>query len=121
MGKKILFIEDEPDQVKVIRARLEANGYEVITAYDGLSGLDLAKNKSPDLVLLDIIMPGMDGVEVCKRLRSDEQTKDLPVIAVTASGEKMLEERCYEAGCNNVIKKPYDSKILLESIDRILK
>lgn len=121
MGKKILFIEDEPDQVKVIRTRLEANGYEVISANDGLSGLELAKKESPDLVLLDIIMPGIDGVEVCKRLRSDEQTKDLPVIAVTASGERTLEERCYEVGCNNVIRKPYDSTVLMESIEQIIK
>ncbi len=121
MGKKILFVEDEPDQVMVIKMRLEASGYEVITANDGLTGLKYVEDKRPDLVLLDIIMPGMDGIEVCKRLKANEKTKHIPVIAVTASGEEDLEKRCIEAGCSNVIKKPYDSKELLENIEWHLK
>ena len=121
MGKKILFIEDEPDQIMVIKTRLEASGYEVITANDGATGLQLAKEEHPDLVLLDIVMPGMDGIEVCSRLRASEKTRDIPVIAITASGEKSMEDRCITAGCNYVVKKPYDSKRLLEIIGGLLK
>ncbi len=120
MRKKILFIEDEPDQVMVIRTRLEANGYEVITANDGLTGLQIAEDKTPDLILLDIVMPGMDGIEVCKRLKAGAKTKHIPIIAVTASGEKDLEERCIQAGCQNVVRKPYESQKLLENIKKCL-
>lgn len=119
--KKILFVEDEPDQVIMIKTRLEANGYEVITANDGLTGLQYAEDKRPDLILLDIVLPGLDGVEVCKRLKANEKTKHIPVIAITASGEKALEERCSEAGCVDVIRKPYDSKELLKNIERYLR
>ncbi len=120
MAKKILFIEDEPDQVMVIKTRLEANGYDVVTANDGLTGLKYATEESPDLILLDIIMPGMDGVEVAKRLKADEETKDIPIIVITASGEKAMEERCIKAGCEGVMRKPYDSKKLLEDIKKYI-
>jgi DNA-binding response OmpR family regulator len=118
--KRILFIEDEPDQVKMIRLRLERTGYHVITASDGEEGVRLAVKEKPDLILLDIIMPGLDGFEVCRRLRSDPATKDTPIIATTAAGTDNLEHRCLSAGADDCIRKPYESADLVSKIKALL-
>lgn len=118
---KILFIEDEPDQIMMVRLRLEKSGFEVVTAGDGKTGIKKAREEKPDLILLDIVMPGMDGFEVCRRLRGDAATKRIPVIVATAAGIDDLEHICVTAGADDCIRKPYDSQDLLKRINALLK
>lgn len=121
MAKKILVIDDEPELVKAITVRLQASGYEVIFAYDGQEGIDKAEEIKPDLILLDIIMPKKDGWEVCKNLKSNPKTKDIPILICTASGEQNLEKRCMAVGADAVIKKPFETAELLELVNKLLR
>ncbi len=119
--KKILFIEDEPDQIMMISLRLERNGYEVVSSMSGEGGLKMAVGEKPDLILLDVIMPGMDGFEVCRRLRKDPVTKHIPIISTTAAGMDDVENQCLTAGADDCIRKPYDPTDLLIKIHRLLE
>jgi CheY-like chemotaxis protein len=119
--KKILFIEDEPDQILMISLRLEKSGYEVISSMDGREGLKKAAAEKPDLILLDVIMPGMDGLEVCRRLKANPATRHIPVIATTAAGMDDVEHECRKAGAEDCLRKPYDSADLLLKIKRLLE
>lgn len=121
MSKKILIIDDEPQLVKAIEVRLKANGYEVITAYDGQAGVEKAKGAKPDLILLDIIMPRMDGYEVSKKLKSDADTKDIPIVIFTASQQKDLEKKCREMGVAEFIMKPFETQDLLDKVNKFFK
>ncbi|MFH1847771.1 MAG: response regulator [Candidatus Omnitrophota bacterium] len=117
MGTKtILIIEDEPQQVDMITIRLEANGFKVIHAADGAEGLQKAYDTMPDLVILDIVMPKLDGFQVCSRLKGDDKTKKIPIIILTASGKKDLEEKCVGCGAEVILRKPYDSKQLVDTV-----
>ncbi|MFA5159863.1 MAG: response regulator [Candidatus Omnitrophota bacterium] len=119
--KKILFIEDEPDQVMMISLRLEKNGYEVISSMDGEEGFKTAVKEKPSLILVDVIMPGIDGFEVCRRLRKDPATKHIPIISTTAAGMDDVERQCITAGADDCVRKPYDSADLLMKIHRLLE
>lgn len=119
--KKILFIEDEPDQIMMVSMRLKKNNYEVISAMEGQEGLEKVVTEKPDLILVDILMPGMDGFEVCRRLRKDPVTKNIPVIATTAAGMDDIEYQCRTAGADDCVRKPYDSADLLTKIKRLLE
>jgi len=114
--KKILFIEDEEDHIILLKTRLEAEGYDFISAADGEEGYQKVIDEKPDLILLDIIMPKMNGYEVCYSLKQNDDTKDIPIIIITASGAKELEQKCIELGANEVMHKPYDSSYLSERI-----
>jgi DNA-binding response OmpR family regulator len=117
MAKKILVVDDEPNTVKLLESRLKSNGYDVISALDGNSCLKKAVAEKPDLVLLDIIMPGLNGFEVCKRLKENEQTKDIPVIMLTAlTGEKDF-FKSLEEGASYFITKPFSAADLLHAIN----
>lgn len=117
-NKKILFVDDEPVIVKIMKSRLQANHFEVETAFNGKEALELARNSSPDLILLDIFMPGMDGYDVCRSLKKDPLTCHIPVILFTASQEDKFIERGLHAGAEEVINKPFVAE-LLETINRI--
>jgi two-component system cell cycle response regulator len=119
--KKILFIEDEPDQIAMVSLRLEKNGYIAIASMDGEKGLKKAAEEKPDLILLDIIMPGMDGFEVARRLRANPVTKHIPIITTTAAGMDDVEHQCRLAGADDCVRKPYDSLDLLTKIERLLE
>jgi CheY-like chemotaxis protein len=119
--KKILFIEDEPDQIMMISLRLEKSGYAVISSMDGELGLKKAAAEKPDLILVDVIMPGIDGFEVCRRLRKDPATKHIPIISTTAAGMDDVEHQCMTAGADDCVRKPYDSADLLVKIKRLLE
>lgn len=116
MPKKILFIDDEPDLVMLMQTRLASHGYQVLSAFDGEEGLKMVQEEKPDLILLDKIMPKMDGLEVCQRLKADPKTKDIPVMIVSASGGMDLPERCLAAGADDVIIKPFEAEDLLAKI-----
>jgi DNA-binding response OmpR family regulator len=118
MKKKILMIDDEQDFVEMIKMRLEANNYEVATAYDGAEGLEKAAAENPNLILLDVMMPGMDGFEVLRRLRRTEATKNIPVVMLTARGEAKSIFRSQQSGANDHLIKPCESKDLLDAVAR---
>ena len=114
--KKILMIEDEEEQIELVKARLEATGYEFISAMDGLEGIQKALGEKPDLILLDFVLPQLDGLEVFKTLRMKPETEKTPVIVVTAFGTEFVEEKCHKYGSAAFIRKPYELKDLLEKI-----
>ena len=120
MAKRILFIEDEPDQITLIKTRIEASGYGFDSANNGESGLEKVSTDKPDLVLLDVVLPGISGLEVCKRLKQDEKTKEIPIILLTAIGAKNAEEKCMACGADSFLKKPYDSAVLMKEIKKFI-
>ncbi len=119
--KKILFIEDEPDQRLILAMRLKKDGFTVLEAENGLKGLEKAVKEKPDLILLDIIMPGIDGLEVTRRLRKNPVTKGIPIVTATAAGLDDVEHKCFAAGADECVRKPYDSAELLAKIRRLLE
>jgi len=119
--KRILIVEDEQDHIEMLKMRLESVGYDVATASRGEDGGAKAQELKPDLILLDIIMPDIDGVEVLRRLRANPDTHGLKVICITASGLIDIEERCAKAGANDCFRKPYDVEKLLEAIKSLVK
>lgn len=117
---KILVIDDEPEVVELLKKRLERIGYQVITATDGMGGFKKACEQKPDLILLDIIMPEVDGLAVLRRLRAEEATCEIPVIMVTAKGrtDSIFEAQRYRA--TDYIIKPFQWSELLKLIKRYL-
>jgi DNA-binding response OmpR family regulator len=114
--KKILVIDDEHDLLALVKFRLEANDYIVVTAADGEEGLLLFKNEKPDLVLLDIIMPKLDGFSVCQTLKKDPLNKDIPVIMLTAKDRPDDIKQAQRCGASGYVIKPFDAETLLFNI-----
>jgi len=114
--KKILIIDDEQDLLDFVKLRLEANNYSVVTALDGEEGLSLFKKERPDLVLLDILMPKLDGFQVCQKLKADPLTKNIPVVMLTAVDRENDIMQSKHLGANGYIVKPFDAATLLFSI-----
>ena len=121
MAEKILIVDDEPDMLEIINLRLNKNGYEVITAVTGEECLAKAEAQHPDLILLDVLLPGMSGLEVAKRLQKNDSTKDIPIIMVTALIGKDAIETSLARGAKYFISKPFDPEELLSQIKKILK
>lgn len=119
--KKILIIDDIPENVFLLQERLEREGYEVITAYDGKAGLQRAVADSPDLILLDIMMPDISGIEVCKNLANSPATKEIPIILVSAKSEAEDLREGLLAGAFDYIKKPVNKIELLARVTSALK
>ncbi len=119
--KRILVIDDLPENVFMLQDRLEHEGYEVSTAYDGKSGMDKAYSEHPDLILLDIMMPDITGIEVCKTLVTDKRTSDIPIILVTAKSGAEDTKEGLEAGAFDYIKKPFNRIELLARVNSALK
>jgi DNA-binding response OmpR family regulator len=116
--KRVLFIEDESELLDLMKIRLEANGYEMESALDGEEGLEKARSLMPELVLLDIQLPRLNGLKVCKSIKSDPATKKIPVIIISASIVKDLWPRSKKAGADDVISKPFDADELLMKIKK---
>lgn len=121
MTKKILVVDDEKDVVSVLLKRLKAHGYEAASAGDGQEALNIIKKEKFDLVILDIMMPGMDGAELGGILKNDPKTKNIPLIFLTALGVKIKKVGYEIAGPDIVFAKPFDIQELLNKIDEILK
>jgi DNA-binding response OmpR family regulator len=119
--KKILVVDDERDIVKALMIRLKANGYEVVTAFDGAQGVFMAHKEKPDLIILDIRMPAGDGFSVAERLKSSMYTFSIPIIFLTGSPERDAEGRAMELGARFYIKKPYDPEELLDAVKRAIE
>jgi DNA-binding response OmpR family regulator len=121
MTKKILIIEDEPDQAFIFSARLKANGYETIVANDGEIGLAKIKTEKPDLVLLDMNIPKIPGAELCEKVKSDNELKNIPIIFLSAGNINEIMEISEEAGADACLNKLYDPEELLETIKKLIK
>jgi two-component system alkaline phosphatase synthesis response regulator PhoP len=117
---KILLVDDEPDLVELLKSRLETNNYEVTIACDGQTCLEKAKTEAPDVILLDLVMPGIDGYEAGRRLKEMPETKDIPIILFTASYARSIEEKAKALGAFDCIVKPFDPELLLQKIARAL-
>ena len=120
MGKTILIVEDEPRNLKLLRDLLQRFGYEILEALDGEQGVKLAGEKIPDLILMDIMMPKMDGLEATRIIKANTKTKHIPVIALTSYAMKGDREKTIEAGCDGYIAKPIDIKEVLKTIETYL-
>jgi two-component system cell cycle response regulator len=119
--KKILVIDDLPENIFILQDRLIQEGYEVITAYGGNDGLEKAYSTLPDLILLDVMMPDMSGLDVCKTLVKDEKTKHIPIILVTAKAGAEDTKEGLEAGAFDYIKKPFNRIEMLARVKSALK
>ena len=120
-SKKILVVDDEVDLVKTIRFSLEAEGYTVLVSYNGEDALNQARKEAPDLVLLDIMLPKLDGYKVCRLLKFDERYKHIPIMMLTAKTQEKDKTLGVETGANEYITKPFDMDELIEKIKRYLK
>lgn len=117
--KKILLVEDNEDNRDMLSRRLERKGFEVTLAVDGLDGVTKAKEELPDLILMDMSLPVMDGWEATKTLKSADETKNIPVIALTAHAMSSDKEKALNAGCDDYDTKPVDFKRLLSKIGNL--
>ena len=119
MSKNILYVEDNPDNMMLVQRALEARGYRLLKAVNGLSGVDLAEHEEVDLILLDINLPDIDGYEVARRLRSSSKSALLhtPIIAITANALKGDAEKALEAGCDVYMSKPINIRELWARVE----
>ena len=118
--KKVLIVDDEHLIIKIIQFKLESSGFEVISAFDGVNGLQMAIKESPDIILLDIMMPGMNGYTVLDILKKDERTKNIPVIMVTARSQEVDKEKAESLGASAYIPKPFSPQHLVETINCVI-
>ena len=123
MGTKgtVLIIDDEKDLVDMIKLRLEAAGYKIIIAYDGQEGLNKARKEKPNLIILDLMLPRIDGYKVCRMLKFDEKYKKIPIIMFTARAQESDMKMGEEVGADGYITKPFDPKVLLSKVEELLK
>lgn len=120
-AKKILVVDDESQLVDMVKMRLEANNYLVLTAYDGQEGLEKARKEKPDLIILDLMLPKMDGYKVCRMLKFDEKYKNIPIIMFTARAQESDKKMGEEVGADAYITKPFEPQALLDKIKELLK
>ncbi len=120
MSSTILYIEDNPDNMLLVQRALEARGYKFLWAANGLSGLAEAEAKQPDLILLDINLPDIDGYEVARRIRASERLRTLPVIAITANALRGDAEKALNAGCDVYMSKPINIRELWAKVTSFL-
>src|SRR5438477_4233597 len=113
---RILIIEDERGLTDVLAYNLQREGYETAVAHDGQEGLRKAQMQLPDLVILDLMLPGMDGLEVCRQLRAGKQTSKIPILMLTAKGEEMDQVVGFSVGADDYVTKPFSVKVLLQRI-----
>ena len=120
MKKTILVVDDEPKNLKLARDLLEVSGYKVIEAENGKSGIEMAKVHKPDLILMDIMMPVMDGYTACHNLRGSEDTKNIPIIMLTSVGFELNKKLAASFGSSEYVTKPFNFEELLNTISKCL-
>jgi CheY-like chemotaxis protein len=119
--KKILLVDDSPTVILMERLLLQDGPYTLLNAASGQEALETALAERPDLILLDVVMPEMDGFEVCRRLRAEESTRATPIILVTTRGGAEQVERGYESGCSDYVTKPFSGNELRAKIESLLR
>ena len=117
---KILYVEDNPDNVYMLTRRLKKKGFEVLVAEDGQQGVEMALSESPDLILMDLSLPIMDGWEATKNIKADEKGKNIPIIALSAHAMEEHKKSAMKAGCNDYDTKPVDLKRLMSKISQFV-
>ena len=117
---KVLLVEDNEMNRDMLSRRLQRKGFEVAIAVDGQAGVEMATSENPDIILMDLSLPVMDGWEATRRIKADESTNGIPVIALTAHAMQGDEEKALEAGCNDYDTKPVNFKRLLEKMQKLL-
>lgn len=120
-NKKILLVDDEKDLVETVSFRLKASGYDVVTAYDGQEALTKTRLEKPDLIILDLMLPKMDGYKVCRMLKFDERYKSIPIIMFTARVQESDKKMGEEVGADAYITKPFEPENLLGKIKELLE
>ncbi|MEC8611346.1 MAG: response regulator transcription factor [Bacteroidota bacterium] len=118
---KILCVDDEPDILEILKYNLSNEGYNVSTAADGKSAIKIAYSISPNLIIMDIMMPKMDGIEACEKLRSDEKFNDTIIMFLTARGEDYSHVAAYDAGADDYVTKPVKPKVLVSKVKGLLR
>ena len=120
-SKNILVVEDDLDIRELISFNLANEGHQVFEANDGEVGIDKARSNNPDLILLDLMLPGIQGLDVCRIIKSDQETKEIPIIMVTALGQEEDIVKGLEAGADDYITKPFSIKVLIARVNAVLK
>lgn len=120
MSKRILVIEDQEDNRQIVRDLVTASGFDLIEATTGEEGLAMAARERPDLILMDIQLPGIDGYEVTRRLKADPKLSKIPIIAVTSYALSGDDKKAFAAGCDGYVTKPYSPRLLLAKIREYL-
>lgn len=118
---KILLVDDEPDIVEIIRFNLEQNGYQISTASDGLEAIKVAEKEIPHLIIMDVMMPNLDGIEACERLRQDDRFSDTIIMFLTARGEDYSYVAAFDAGADDYVTKPIKPKVLVSKVKGLLR
>ena len=118
---KILLVDDEPDIVEIIRFNLEQNGYQISTASDGLEAIKVAEKEIPHLIIMDVMMPNLDGIETCERLRQDDRFSDTIIMFLTARGEDYSYVAAFDAGADDYVTKPIKPKVLVSKVKGLLR
>ena len=121
MAKKILVVDDERHIVRLVEVNLTRAGYTVISAYDGIEALEKVKADKPDMIVLDVMMPRMDGFEALKHLQADPETRDIPVIMLTAKAQDADIFRGWSSGVSSYLTKPFNPRELLTFVERIFQ
>jgi len=120
MGQRILIIEDQEDNRRIMRDLLTSSGYEIMEAVTGADGVAAAKSRRPDLILMDIQLPDIDGYEATRQIKADPQLRPIPIIAVTSYALSGDDVKAFEAGCDAYVSKPFSPRALLTKIKEIL-
>lgn len=119
--KKLLVVDDQPEIVNLIRRMFEARGFDIISGKDGQEALDLTRSERPDLLLLDLDLPRIDGFEVCRQLKADEATKKIPVVMMTAAHVTTeAAKRGVSTGADEYVAKPFLREVLVHNVERLL-
>ena len=116
MTQRILCVEDNPQNLRLVRKILKHQGYEVLEAMDGTTGVRLAEEETPDLILMDVNLPDIDGLEATRQIKAKPDVKHIPIIALTANAMYGDAEKCIEAGCDGYVAKPVSRKGLLDAV-----
>ena len=119
--KRILLVDDEKDLVETLTFRLKANNYEVIPAYDGQDAFDKAKKEKPDIIILDLMLPKMDGYKVCGLLKADARYRSIPIVMFTARAQDSDRKMGEEVGADAYVTKPFEPQVLLAKIKELLE
>ncbi len=119
--KRILLVEDNADAVDIMRLIMESLGYEVAVAKNGLEGVEMAGSQAPDLIVMDILMPVMDGFEAISRIKKNPTTQKIPILAATVLALPRDRERCLAVGCNNYISKPFTPREFQAAVKSLVK